>query len=282
MNFNVNEDLKVIREMLELSQEKMANELELDVKTINRIENGYNYPNADTIEKIYDYAYKHNIKLNNIKEMFYKEETTNKLLFHGTKTMIDGDITIEYGRDNSDFGKGFYCGESIEQTISFISRYPNSSFYILSFDDKELKSTTFTVNQEWMLAVAYFRGKLNDYKDNPKLIKIVEKVKNVDYIYAPIADNRMFTIIDNFIDGLITDEQCKHSLAATNLGNQYVFLNDKATSRLQILERCYISNLEREKYLEIKKTEVDDGDNKVKLAMIKYKNQGKYIEEILK
>ena len=34
-------------------------------------------------------------------------------------------------------------------------------------------------------------------------------------------------------------------------------------------------------YQQIKDADINDGDNKVKAALIKYKNQGKYIEEIL-
>lgn len=37
----------------------------------------------------------------------------------------------------------------------------------------------------------------------------------------------MFRIIDSFIEGEITDEQCIHCLAATNLGLQYVFKTKK-------------------------------------------------------
>jgi hypothetical protein len=91
----------------------------------------------------------------------------------------------------------------------------------------------------------------------------------------------MFEIIDNFIDGIITDEQCKHALAATNLGNQYVFLNDKCMKKLNILERCFICELEKKHYQQIKLSDNVDGENKVKLSLIKYKREGKYIEEIL-
>ena len=59
------------------------------------------------------------------------------------------------------------------------------------------------------------------------------------------------------------------------------FLTDKATAKLEILERCYLSSSERKHYQEVKQADVNDGDNKVKMALIKYKNQGKYIEEIL-
>lgn len=146
---------------------------------------------------------------------------------------------------------------------------------------KDLKKVNFDVNQEWMLAIAYYRGILDAYREHPLIKKIIDKVNKADYIYAPIADNRMYRIIEQFIDGLITDEQCKHCLAATNLGKQFVFLTEKATANLEIIERCYLSNAEREYYQNIKQSDINDGDNKVKLALIKYKNQGKYIEEIL-
>ncbi len=283
MKYRINEDLKLIREMFELSQEEMSLSIDIDKKTITRIENDENYPTNETLEKIYNYAYKKGIKINKIKEMMYKEENPkSKIIFHGSKNIIEGEISPNYGRANNDFGNGFYCGESIEQTTSFVSRFQDSSIYILKFDNKDLKCEFFDVNQEWMLAVAYFRGKLKEYEDNEIIKNIIEKVKKSDYVIAPIADNRMFRIIDRFIDGEITDEQCKHCLAATNLGNQYVFLTEKATSKISILERCYIAKAEREFYYKQKEEDVNDSDNKVKFALIKYKREGKYIEEILK
>ena len=251
--------------------------------TINRIENEENNPNGENINKIYDFAYAKGLKLNQIKEMFYKEDFPDlKLVFHGAKSSIEGNISLNNSRINNDFGRGFYCGESSNQAISFVFRYPTSSLYMIYFDDKDLKKAEFTVNQEWMIAVAYYRGRLEAYKEHPLIKKIINKVEKADYIYAPIADNRMFDIIDQFTDGLITDEQCKHCLAATNLGNQYVFLNEKAISKLTIIERCFISNLERQECQKIKEAEITDGDNKVKAALIKYRKKGKYIEEILK
>ena len=282
MNYRINEDLKLIREMLNLSQEDIANIINVQKRTIIRIENGENYPSDNTIEKIYNFAYKKGIKLNNIKEMLYKEENPDdKIIFHGERKIIEGTILPSFGRDNNDFGRGFYCGETCEQASSFVSRFSSSSIYMIKFNDKDLIKESFDVNQEWMLSIAYFRGRLDLYKNHSLIKQIVNKVKAADYIYAPIADNRMYLIIEQFIDGLITDEQCKHGLAATNLGKQFVFLTEKATSNLEILERCYLSNSERDYYQNIKQTDINDGDNKIKIAMIKYKNQGKYIGEIL-
>lgn len=284
MNYLIREDLKTIREILNLSQQQLAKEIGVSSMTIIRIENNDNYPNNDTINKIYNYAFKKNVKLNELKELYYREEIEDdkRLLFHGTKSMIEGLISPYVGREKLDFGKGFYCGETCKQTISFINKYPESSLYILSFDSKGLNYTRFNLDLEWMLAVSYYRGRLKEYHHHPLISKIIKKVESVDYIIAPIADNRMYLIINRFIDGEITDEQCMHSLIATDLGYQYIFLNEKATSKIEILERCYVSSYERDSYNQIREEEASITENNARLALTKYQNKGKYLKEILK
>ena len=139
----------------------------------------------------------------------------------------------------------------------------------------------YDVNREWMLTIAYFRGTLTKYQNHPIIKNLISKMENVDYVIAPIADNRMFRIIDSFISGEITDEQCKHCLAATNLGYQYVLLSEKAVSNLKLLERCYLSNEERNHYRKMRIEDNRISEDKVKLARIQYRGKGLYIDELL-
>ena len=283
MNFNISEDMKIVRELLNITQEELADELNVEPLTIKRIENGITNTSKRTLDLFYDFVYKKKIYLNKIKEMFYKEELTKEiLLFHGAKSTIIGNIDVNKGRKNNDFGQGFYCGESYEQSASFVENFENSSVYYFSFDITGLRSLKYSVDRDWMLTIAYFRGTLNEYKDSIVIKKLISKLDYVDYVVAPIADNKMFRIIDSFINGEITDEQCKHCLAATNLGFQYVLLNDNAISRLKMLECCYLSNEERNHYRKIKLEDNKISDDKVKLARIQYRGKGLYIDEILK
>ena len=128
---------------------------------------------------------------------------------------------------------------------------------------------------EWNFADATGDG---DYT----IANLLSKLEGVDYIVAPIADNRMFEIIDSFIDGEITDAQCQHCLSATNLGNQYVFVTDKSLKQLKVLRHCYLAPDEKDYYLTSKKEESRIGNDKVKIARKQYRGQGEYIEEILK
>ena len=283
MNYNFREDIKAIREILDLTQAELAELLCVEQKTISRNEIGSNDPSSRLLEKVYSFAYKKNVKLNKLKEMLWLDNlhSSHKLLFHGAKSSIEGPIDIRRGRANNDLGQGFYAGESYEQAISFVSGFDESSVYFIDFDPENLKCKRYEVNQDWMLTIAYYRGVLDSYASHPSIKKLVEESQNCDYIIAPIADNRMFQIINSFIDGEITDEQCKHCLAATHLGSQYVFTNQKAVEQLQIIERCYISEVEKEYYKKSRVSDTKLGDDKVKLAKIQYRGKGKYIDEIL-
>ena len=283
MDYNFSEDLKTIRDIIGISQDRLALELGVQQATLSRSENSHTAPSEKLLEAVYEYAFKKNIRINRLKEMLWKENLPagHKLLFHGAKSEIKGEIDVAFGRTNNDFGQGFYAGESYEQAVSFVSGFDKSSAYYLDFNPKGLKLKEYNVDQEWMMTIAYYRGALNDYENHPIVKKIVSKSRDCDYVIAPIADNRMFQIINSFIEGEITDEQCKHCLAATNLGNQYVFISEKSIKNLRMIERCYVSEVEREYYKNIRTSDAKLGDDKVKLARRTYRGQGKYIDEIL-
>ena len=220
--------------------------------TIHRWKNSEAQISAKNLNSIYDLAFRKGIRLNKIKEQLFREEcnsTDKVILFHGAKTCIDGALSIERSKSTNDFGRGFYCGESMEQSAMFVSNYPESSLYIVEFDRRNLQGIQLKVDREWMLMIAYFRNRLSGYENHPIIRNILKKLEGVDYIVAPIADNRMFEIIDSFIDGEITDIQCRHCLSATNLGNQYVFVTQRALDQAAILRHCYLAQVEKKFYL---------------------------------
>lgn len=284
MEFNVADDINLICKLLNISFSQLSNYIDIDENTLFRVITKETFLSLKNCEKLYQFIFSQNIMINKIKEMIYEEERKNDeiILYHGSKSEIFGPISLCNSRKNNDFGQGFYCGKSYEQSASFVESFPKSSVYVLKFKPNDLKKVEFSVNTDWMLVIAYYMGRLDNYKNNKKLINLIEKVENADYIIAPIADNKMFKIIDSFIDGNLTDEQCKFSLAATNLGNQYVFKTEKSLKYITILEKLYFVNDEKKLY-KIKKIENGKiSDDKVKVVKIKYKGIGKYIDEVLK
>ena len=277
-------DIEIVMELLDITAKDLADNIGVTPTTISRWRKREEQVSSSNLNAFYNFAFRKGIRLNKIKEQLFKEDCGRNsiILFHGAKTYIDGRISIEKSKSTNDFGRGFYCGESLEQSAMFVANYPESSLYILEFDKTDLSYTQLNVDRDWMLLIAYFRNKLNDYAKHPVRLDLLSKLEGVDYIVAPIADNRMFEIIDSFIDGEITDVQCQHCLSATNLGNQYVFVTDKALSQLQILRHCYLASDEKSYYLSYKQEESRVGNDKVKVARKKYRGKGEYIEDILK
>lgn len=283
MDYNFDKDFKAIRDVLDISQKEFAKVLDTEQKTISNIESKDSYPSKTIVESAFTYAFKKDVKINKLKELLCRDNLSHneKLLFHGSKGEIKGNIDVNFGRGNNDFGQGFYTGESYEQAVSFISTYDDPSVYFMSFDDSDLKCKRYSVDREWMMTIAYYRETLDKYENHPLIKKIIKESRDCDYIIAPITDNKMFDTINEFIEGNLTDEQCKHCLAATNLGMQYVFLTEKAASRLKIVERCYVCDKEREHYKKLKEDYRKLGNDKVKLAKAQYRGIGKYIDEVL-
>ena len=285
MEYLVIQDIESVLEIMGLTSEEFAKELGVSRGSVSNWINHRNTISEKNVREFYRYVFKKGIRLNKIKEQFYIEEISDqseKLLFHGAKTMIEGPLRVDRNKRINDFGNGFYCGESLEQSAMFVSTYADSSLYMLKFNPADLKKKEYHVDRDWMLTIAYFRGRLDEYKDSEFVMQIAKSLENIDYLIAPIADNRMFEIIDSFIDGEITDIQCQHCLSATNLGMQYVFISEEALANITLLERCFLTDLEKESYLNSRQESFKMNQDKVKLARKQYRNQGEYIEDILK
>lgn len=286
VGYNIGADLESVKYLLECSDAELSSDLGVSEMTIERWRDNDRQITEKHIRDIYDYAYSRRIRLNAIKQQLYKEEYCNSdsiVLFHGAKQEIVSELSLTYSRETNDFGRGFYCGDSLEQSAMFVSTYPNSSVYIVKFDSgNKMKSKKYAVDRDWMLTIANCRRRIDEFAHSEIITNLMSELKECDYVIAPIADNRMFQLIDEFAEGLITDVQCQHALSATNLGMQYVFLSERALDNIELLTRCYLTEAEKDDYLRSRQTASSVSLDKVKIAKRMYRNEGLYIEEILK
>lgn len=285
IEYNFAEDLKVFKEILELNDKDIIEIFSIPKSSLYRYYKNDSIPPKDVLERIYNYIFNNGIVLSNIYEDVFKtkENKNNLILFHGSKEGIQGPLSLKYSNENRDFGKAFYLGESMQQAISFVSGYNESCAYIVSLKNiSKLKIVEFDVSREWMIVVAYFRGRLSVYSGSKYLNKILKKIEKADIIISPISDNSMYSIINDFINGTITDLQCLNSLSANRLGKQYAILNEAVLNKnITLLKKIYISQDERTEYENKKEEDRNVGAAKMKLAMRKYAGKGLYIEELL-
>ncbi len=283
---NLTNEITIISEVLQINESDLSEKLGVSLETINNWKFGRKGIGNANLEKVYSFAYDNGIVLNNIYEQLLKEEYENSeniVLFHWAKRSFSMPIDFATNsKSTNDFGVGFYLGETFEQGANYISVLNQSIVYCFNLNLNNLKIYKFNVNTEWMITIAYFRGWLDDYKDSSLIQKLISKISNYDVIVAPIADNRMFDIIAEFVENEITDEQCRHALAATNLGFQYVLKTNKALKNIKLLKEMFVCQKEKASCLDNRVTLTNNGSQKVKIARIQYKNKGRYIEEILK
>lgn len=285
MELDIKKDIIVLRELLNISQTELAQLLNVSYETINRWENGTTKPKIEAMERIYEIAFNNGIYFNKLYSQILKEEwesDNNVILFHGTSNKINLPIDLNHSRNNNDFGQGFYLGETFEQAATYVANHKTAYVYTFKLTINGLNIIHFTVEQQWMLMIAYVRGWLQRYQSDPLIETLRSKISSADLIIAPIADNRMFDLISEFGRGEITDQQCQHALAATNLGAQYIIKSETALKALSLLKVSYVSSPEKERYKKIRLSLHELNMDKVKLARIEYRGKGKYIDEVLK
>ncbi len=277
-NYNIADDIGFIIEAEHINKNEFAEEANISRTTLDEIIKN-NITSENIYEKIYSFIYSKKYRINSVKEELIKEKFHN-VLFHGSKDGLSY-ISDKGSRDSCDFGNGFYLGETYNQALSFVCEKDSSSVYSFRYSLDGLKIKRFECNLEWMLAICYYRGTIEEYKSKDIISKIISEVEDADVIIAPIADNKMFYIMAQFTDGEINADVALHSLSASKLGLQYIFKTDKAINKLIPIERYYICKSEKQ---DCKDKLIERGfeiDTKLKLAKREFKD-GLYIEEILK
>lgn len=277
-DYKIVEDLEFLIESEKINNLEFADRVKISHATLVEVLKSGKARN-DVCEKIYAYAYNHNYRINSVREELIKEKHKN-VLFHGSKNGLSN-ITINGSRNNCDFGKGFYLGETYNQALSFVCEKDNSSIYSFSYSTDDLIIKNFECNLEWMLAICHYRGTIKEYENKKIIKKIITDVESADVVIAPIADNKMFYIMTQFAEGEINADVALHSLSASKLGLQYIFKTDNAINKLVPIERYYISEPERENCKNSLIERSFEVDTKLKLAKREFRT-GLYIEEILR
>ena len=282
-NYDVALDLQRILDYFELTQAELAERIGISRMSLSRYLKGATYPDKRALEAIYSFAYEERLYLNAAKaDFFHEDKKGNALLFHGATGDIVGEVDNKHSKLPNDFGYGFYAGESLVQSASWVSEAESGSVYCFYFDGANLKKLEFQSDRRWMYAILYYRGAFRHFAPTKEVKELIEEIEGCDYLIAPIADNQMYQILNRFADNEITDEQCIHALATTNLGLQHVFKSMEACKKLVCLERLFLCKQEKRDYLERKKSLASESASKAELAMIEYRRKGKYFDELFK
>jgi hypothetical protein len=279
LKYQIKEDLDFIMGAEQKNIDELSKATGISRNTIYEILDT-NSTTSSVYEKFYSYIYNVGYRINSVKEDLLKETNINKVLFHGSKNGLE-EICSEGSRENCDFGKGFYVGETYEQALAFVCENKNSSVYSFACSFEGLNVLEFDCSLEWMLSICHYRRTLKDYDNSIKVQKLIEKIEAADVIIAPIADNRMFYIMTLFAEGEINADVALHSLSASKLGKQYIFKTEKSIEKISPIERYCLCQEEKNDCIKKLSQRTLEIETKLKLAKREFSN-GLYIEELLK
>lgn len=153
-------------------------------------------------------------------------------LYHGSNINITA-IDLEKSKPFKDFGKGFYLSDNMSQAMdmakfkcSISGNVPVVSEF--EFDDKGLNSSTLktkrfeTYSEEWLdFIIANRDGK---------------EVEKYDFVYGPIADDKVGFQLRRYKDELIDKKQLLERLKfMKGITFQYYFGSEEAIKYLTII-----------------------------------------------
>ncbi|MBQ3943290.1 MAG: DUF3990 domain-containing protein, partial [Elusimicrobia bacterium] len=142
---------------------------------------------------------------------------------------------VSYGRDNLDFGKGFYTTSMQNQAEKWVQRFislgKKGIINIYNFDDDNIQTKyrykKFTeYNEEWLDFVLACRGGSKEYQ-------------NYDIIEGGIANDKVFNTVELFFTGLIDKSTALHRLKFEKPNNQICFINQEVVDNLLQFESSY-------------------------------------------
>lgn len=202
------------------------------------------------------------------------------LLYHGSRHGIDGPIA-PLSRDRCDFGRGFYLGTNPQQPLTLICDFPEARLYTVELDLNGLDVRELSADATWALVVAYHRGKMEEARDTDLYAATAGALAGADIVIGPIANDRMFVVLDRFFNGEITDVALVKSLSALQLGNQVVALTQKACDAICIVEERSLSEAERAELITASEANRAEGVALAEHICREHRRDGRFFDEIL-
>lgn len=160
------------------------------------------------------------------------------LLYHGSTSCVERPLT-NVGRPDLDFGPGFYVTSLRSQAEAWaqvLARRKRGARPVLN---------TYSFDEEGFLAAGVYRRKCFESYDEQWLRFIVASRKgqrpwvDYDWIEGGVANDKVITTVDAFVDGFITMEQA--------IGNlRFASPNHQACIRTQAIINSFLTFREAE------------------------------------
>lgn len=208
-------------------------------------------------------------------------------LYHGSEQIVEEPV-FGKGRENNDFGLGFYCTESPELAKEwavsslrngFSNRYTLDTEYLKVLN---LNSPDFTILNWIAVLVEHRLFSIKTPVANRAKRYLIDNfgvnVNAYDLITGYRADDSYFDYAESFLNNGISVEQLARAMRLGKLGEQIVIKSKFAFSKLRY-EGFDIA--EKEQYYVLRKAR-DDEANRLYFKLLEEESDGLYIQDIMR
>ncbi len=174
-----------------------------------------------------------------------------KILYHGSEKIIEKPI-FGMGASNNDYGKGFYCTESMELAKEWACARNNDGYVNIYELDLSNLNVLYLNNEEytilhWLAILAKYRTYWERGSISETAKKYIEEhyfinLADYDCIVGYRADDSYFSFAQDFVSGAISLAQLSEAMYLGELGEQIVLKSKKAFEQI-----VYLGNEEASK-----------------------------------
>lgn len=166
----------------------------------------------------------------------------NITIYHGSKEIVKVP-SINKGKPNNDYGKGFYCTQDIELAKEWAVDYKNDGFankYEIELDGLRILNLDNYCALTWLTVLIENREftiksnvalQAKEYLNNNFSIDY----RDYDIITGYRADDSYFDFARSFLNNTITLETLEKALKYGKLGKQIVLISNAAYSKIKYI-----------------------------------------------
>lgn len=173
------------------------------------------------------------------------------VLYHGSQNIIEKP-TFGKGKENNDYGRGFYCTEHIELakewacsegTNGYANKYEIETDGLLVLN---LSSDEYTILNWLAMLMMHRKGRLSTpiaKRGRDYLIEnFLPDFKNYDAIIGYRADDSYFSFARSFVMNTISLKQLGNAMRLGKLGEQFVMKSKRAFETISFVDYIVADN----------------------------------------
>ena len=169
----------------------------------------------------------------------------NRIIYHGSQQIVE---VPQYGigKEYNDYGRGFYCAESIELAKEWACPVKNDGYsnkYILHMDGlntMHLAEGKFNILSWLAILLAHRKFDITSPVGNQArefiLDRFLPDTEGVDVMIGYRADDSYFSFAEDFVNNTISLRDLNLAMQLGTLGEQIVLLSKRSFGQIEFVE----------------------------------------------